>query len=213
MRRLIAYLRPYRAQVARRVRGDHAGGRHGAGAALSDEARHRSTHRDAPARGAAGIGGHVRCGARAGLRRRIHADVDDAADGAADHVRHADGDLPASAAPRCPLLRSQPGRAPDDACHLRRGRAERSVHVRRRHDLRRRVHAGRHHGRDALDELAAGARGVCRPAADCVSSRSGSGEMFASRTASCAAGSRGSMRFFRKTSPGCRRCSCFAAKR
>ena len=53
-------------------------------------------------------------------------------------------------------------------------------------DLRRRVHARRHHGRHALDELAAGAGRVLRAAADRRSSRSGSGGTSASRTASCA---------------------------
>ena len=63
------------------------------------------------------------------------------------------------------LLRPQSGRPPDDARHLRRGRPERSVHVRRRHRVRRRVHARRHHGRDAVDELAAGAGRLLRAAA------------------------------------------------
>ena len=53
------------------------------------------------------------------------------------------------AAARPALLRPQPGRPADDARHLRRRRPERSVHVRRGHRVRRRVHAGRHHGDDA----------------------------------------------------------------
>ena len=62
-----------------------------------------------------------------------------------------------SAAARPALLRPQPGRPADDPRDLGRRRAERPVHLGRGHDLRRRVHAGRHHGGDAVDGLAAGA--------------------------------------------------------
>ena len=65
-----------------------------------------------------------------------------------------------------PLLRPQSGRPADDARHLRRRRPERSLHVGRRHGLRRRVHARSASWRDAVDELAAGAGHVRGAAAD-----------------------------------------------
>ena len=104
-------------------------------------------------------------------------------DRAADHVRPAHGRSTAPAAPRPALLRPQPGRPADDPRDDRRRRAQRSLHVGRRLDLRRRLHARRHHGRDAVDELAAGAGRLRRAAADRRSSRSGSAATSASRTA------------------------------
>ena len=50
-----------------------------------------------------------------------------------------------------------PGRPPDDARDDRRRRAQRPVHGGRRLDLRRRLHARRHHDRARRDGLAAGA--------------------------------------------------------
>ena len=78
-------------------------------------------------------------------------------------------------------------------------------------DLRRRLHAARHHDRAGRDGLAAGAGRVLGAAADRRSSRSGSAATCASRTAPCAPGSRASTRSCRSTSPACRRCSCSAA--
>ena len=108
------------------------------------------------------------------LRARVRADLGDADDRPAHHVRPADGDLRPPAAARPALLRPQPGRPPDDARHQRRRRPERSLLLRRRRGLRRRVHAGRHHGRAAGDGLAAGAGRVLGAAADRCWSRSGS---------------------------------------
>ena len=70
------------------------------------------------------------------------------------------------AAPRPAVLRPQSGRPPDDARDVGRRRAERSVHVGRGDRVRRPVHARRHHGRDAVDELAAGAGRLFGAAAD-----------------------------------------------
>ena len=145
------------------------------------------------------------------VRRRVHPDLDDAADRPADHVRPADGDLRPPAAARPPLLRSQSGRPADDARDLGRRRPERPLHLGRRHDLRRRLHARRHHGRDAVDGLAAGAGGVLRAAAD----RAGHAVVPPERPRVLPrgprTGSRGSTRSCRKTSPACRPCSCSAA--
>ena len=96
--------------------------------------------------------------------RRLRADVDPAADRAEADVRPADGPVSPSAAARPEVLRPQPGRPADDARHVRRRRAERSVHGRRCHGVRRRAHPRRHHGRDAVDGLAAGPGGLLRAA-------------------------------------------------
>ena len=75
--------------------------------------------------------------------------------GAEDHVRPARRDLPAPAAARRRLLRPQPGRPTDDAGHDRRRCAERTVHFRRHHDLRRHLHPGRHRHHSLPDEFPA----------------------------------------------------------
>ena len=58
--------------------------------------------------------------------------------------------------------------------------------VRRRVDVRRRLHADRHHGRAGVDGLAAGAGRVLRAAADRARSRSGSARTCASPIGRCA---------------------------
>ena len=58
------------------------------------------------------------------------------------------------------VLRQEPGGAPRHPRDHGRRRAQRAVHVGRRHDLRRRVHAARHHGRARLSRLAPRARHV-----------------------------------------------------
>ena len=88
---------------------------------------------------------------------RVRADLHDADDRPAHHVRHADADLQPSAAARPVVLRSQSRRPPDDARDHRCGRHQRSVHLRRCRRIRRPVHARRHHGDAAVDGLAAGA--------------------------------------------------------
>ena len=147
------------------VRRHHRRRRGAARAALPDESGDRSLHRHRPACAARPPGGAVLRHPRRRLRGRLPPDVDDAADGAEADVRPADGAVCPSAAARSEVLRPQPGRPPDDARHVRRGRPERSLHVRRRHGVRRRVHPRRHHGRDAVDELAAGAGRLLRAAA------------------------------------------------
>src|SRR5881296_2373676 len=64
-------------------------------------------------------------------------------------VRPAPANFRPPAAARDALLRSQPSGAPGDPHHHRRGRAERSVRLRRGGDLRGLFHAGQHHGGDA----------------------------------------------------------------
>ena len=99
----------------------------------------------------------------------------------------------------------------DDARHDRRRCAQRAVHVGRRLGLRRRLHARRHHGDDARARLAAGAHRVLGAAVDrarhAVVPRQRAPDL--SRCAHC--GSRASTRFCRRTSRGCRPCSCSAA--
>ena len=118
-----------------------------------------------------------------------------------------------SAAARPALLRPQPGRPPDDARHVGRRRAERPVHLGRRHHLRRRLHAGRHHGRDAVDELAAGAGGVRRAAADRAHHPVVPPQRARVLPRRPRPGSPGSTPSCRRTSPGWRRCSCSGARR
>ncbi len=81
------------------------------------------------------------------LRARVRPDLGAADDRAAHHVRHAHADLRAPAAPRPAVLRPESRRPADDARHDRRRRPQRSLHRRRRVDLRRHLHAGRHHDR------------------------------------------------------------------
>ena len=100
------------------------------------------------------------------VRARVRADLADAADRPAHHVRPADAALRAPAAAGPAVLRPQPRRTADDARDERRRRAERAVHVRRRRGLRRHLHAGRDHDRDARHGLAAGAGQLRRAAAD-----------------------------------------------
>ncbi len=138
-----------------------------AGPAVPDEDRHRPLHPGARRLGAGPDGGALPDRPDGLVHPRIHPDLDDAGDRAADHVRHADADDRAPAAARSALLRSQPGRPADDAGHDRCGRAQRSVHVGRGVGIRRRLYADRHHGGAGLDGLAPGARGVFRAAADC----------------------------------------------
>ena len=104
MRRLLALSAPV---LARRWRVAFVaiivGAARGAGAAVPDEARHRPLHRRrGDLEGLGRLAVAVPRGARAGVRRRVRPDLDDAADRAADHVRPADGDLrpPAAARPR-----------------------------------------------------------------------------------------------------------------
>ena len=61
--------------------------------------------------------------------------------GPAHHLRPADADSRASAASRRGVLRSQPGRPPDDPGDHRRRRSERTVRIGRRVGLSRRLHA------------------------------------------------------------------------
>ncbi len=134
-------------------------------AALAHEGGDRPPHlHGEPGRPRSDRGGVPRDPARL-VRPRVHPDVGAADDGAADHVRHADADLRASAAAGPAVLRPQSRRAPDDARHDRRRRPERHVHRRSRLDLRRRLHAGGHHDRPRVDGLAAGAAGVLGAAA------------------------------------------------
>ena len=109
------------------------------------------------------------------------------------------------------LLRPQSGRPADDARHDRRRCAQRAVHVGRRLGLRRRLHARRHHGDDAHPRLAAGARRLLGAAAD----RAGHAVVPRARARDLSrrahAGSRGSTRSCRRTSPARRPCSCSAA--
>ena len=146
MRRLLTYLRPYKTQVVHRARGDHRPLRPPAGAAVPHQDCHRRLHsRRRPVRArldCAALPAH----ARGVVRARVHADVDAADDGSADHVRHAHAGVPAPPAPRPAVLRSQPGRPPHDPRHDRCGRAQRAVHGWRGLGVRRRVHARRHHG-------------------------------------------------------------------
>ena len=166
MRRLLGYLRPYRLHAA---------------LALAAIIANSMLQLAQPYLMKLAIDRYIPAGDLAGVNRialwyfahprrrllpRVHPDLAAADDRAADHVRHAHADLPAPAAPRPAVLRSQPGRPADDAGHDRRRRAQRPVHLRRRLDLRRRLHARRHHDRDADDELAAGAGRVRGAAAD-----------------------------------------------
>ena len=213
MRRLLAYLGRTGAR-SRSPSSPSSPAARRAGAAVLDQDRDRPVHRARAVRPVwTGWRSSTSCILRRGVRGRVRPDVDDAADRAADHVRPADGDLRASAAAGPAVLRPQSGRPPDDARHLGRRRAERSVHVGRRDHLRRCVHAGRHHGRDALDGLAAGAGRVLGAAADRPRSRNGSGATCGSRTGPSARGSRASTPSCRRTSPGCRPCSSSGAKR
>ena len=110
--------------------------------------------------GLRGIAGALSAHARRLVRGRIRTDVDGAVDRPAHHVRPAHGDLRPPPAPGRAVLRSQSGRPTDDAGDLRRRRAQRSLHLRRDHGVRRCVHADGDHGNAAVDELAAGARHV-----------------------------------------------------
>ena len=217
MRRLLHYLRPYwRAGRARARRRSSPASVAAAGAAVPDQDGHRPLHRGAATSPA--LGPH-----RASLYLAILVAAFVRSSTSQTWTLQMTGqrimfdlrmaDLRAPAAPGPALLRPQSGRAADDARDVGRRRAQRPVHLRRRDGVRRRVHAGRHHGRDAVDELAAGAGRLRRAAAHRRSSRSGSAATCATRTASCAAGSRGSTRSCRRTSPGCRRCSCSGARR
>ena len=156
MRRLLAYLRPHKWYVARCAAGAHRRRGHAAGAAVSRQDRHRSVHRAGRPRRAEQHRVRLPRGARRVVLARVRADLHDADDRPAHHVRHAHADLRASAAAGSVVLRSQSRRAADDARDDRCGRHQRSVHVRRRRRVRRFVHARRHHGHAALDGLAAG---------------------------------------------------------
>ena len=147
------------------VRRHHRRRRGAARAALPDESGDRPLHRHRPARAARPPGGAVLRHSRRRVRGRLPPDVDDAADRAEADVRLADGAVCPPAAARSEVLRPQSRRPPDDARHLRRGRPQRSLHVRRCHRVRRRVHARRNHGRHVVDELAAGDGRVLRAAA------------------------------------------------
>ena len=202
MRRLLTYLRPYWRQVAVALAAIIAGVGGAARAAISDQDGHRPLHRrQAISTASTGwprlflavlvmafAAEYVQTWTMQLTGQRIMFDLRMAIYG---HLQRLD----------LALLRPQPGRPADDARHLRRRRAERSVHVRRGHGLRRSVHARRHHGRDARDGLAAGAGRLFRAAAHRASSRSGSAATCAIPTGSSAAGSRGSTRSCRKTSP------------
>ena len=151
---------------------------------------------------------------RGELRARVSADVDDAADRAADHVRPADGDLSATCSgsicsyyDRNPVGRLMT-RVTTDVDVLNDLFTSGVVTI-----------FGDVFTLAGImvvmlsDELAAGAGDLRGAAAHRRSSRSGSGATCASRTASCAAGSRASTRSCRRTSRACRRCSCSAARR
>ena len=125
---------------------------------------------------------------------RVRADLPDADDRPAHHVRHAHADLPASAAARPVVLRQEPGRPADDPRHHRRRRHQRSVHVRGGGGVRRPVHARRHHDHALLDGLAAGADHVFGAAADPGAGAVVPDATSASRTGRCARGSRASTR-------------------
>ena len=116
MRRLLGYLRPYLGQASLALVGDHRRIGPAARAALSDAARDRPTTSRIAIAGLARIAWlYLACSWPASPR--IPADLDDAADGAADHVRPADGDLPPPAAARPEVLRPQSRRPADDARH------------------------------------------------------------------------------------------------
>ncbi len=72
----------------------------------------------------------------------------------------------APAAARSARLRQESGRPPDDPRHQRHRRPQRSLLLRHRRRVRRRVHAGRDHDRAADDGLAAVADCVFGAAAD-----------------------------------------------
>ena len=152
-------VRPRRAAGAHRRRGGAAG------AALSRQDRHRSIHRAGRPGRPQQHRDRLSGGARGVVLARVRADLHDADDRPAHHVRHAHADLRASAAARSVVLRSQSRRAADDARDDRCRRHQRSVHVGRRRRVRRSVHARRHHGHAALDGLAAGADHVFGAAA------------------------------------------------
>ncbi len=117
------------------------------GAALPDEARHRPLHRAAATVGAVpgrpGVSRHAARGVRVGVR----ADLRHAVRGQRimfDMRMQIYGHLQRAGRP---VLRPQSGRTADDPRDDRRRRPERPVLGRRGCGLRRRVHAGRHHGR------------------------------------------------------------------
>src|SRR6185503_10097423 len=97
---------------------------------VSDEDRDRRLHSRARPVRPGRDGRALSRRARRLLHPRVHPDVDDAGDGAANHVRYAHADGRASTAARSALLRSQSGWTADDPRHDRRGRLERPVHVR-----------------------------------------------------------------------------------
>ena len=76
---------------------------------------------------------------------RLPADLFHAVGRADGDVRSAQPDFPPPAAHAHRVLRQESGRPPGHARHVRRGRAERNVHLRRGFDLRRRFRAGRDH--------------------------------------------------------------------
>ena len=102
----------------------------------------------------------VGCSTRSASARSTVADGRGLSDGThrpAGDPRPARRSLQAPADAGSRLLRSHPGRAPDDPCPQRRGGGERGVHQRDLRDRGRRGHAARGGGHHAVDGLASGA--------------------------------------------------------
>ncbi len=217
MRRLLGYLRPLPAAGGRRAGGDHL--------------RARVLQLAQPYLTKVAIDRYIATGDLAGLdtdraRRswpccsasfalEYAADLADADDRAAHHVRHAHADLRAPAAPRSAVLRPQPGRPADDARDDRRRRAQRSVHRRAWSSIFGDVFTlARHHDRAASSmdwRLALLAFSVL-PLIVLVT------QWFRTQRARVVpdgahSGSRASTRSCRSTSPAWRRCSCSGARR
>ena len=114
------------------------------------------------------------------------------------------------AAPQHPVLRPQSRRPADDPGHLRRRDAERAVFQRRGRHLRRSLHAGRDHGPDAVDRLAARAGGLRGHPAGVAHRLRSSAARCGRRSATSGCGWRGSTASCRSTCPACGWCSCSA---